>query len=79
MKTIEILDGEESYDPTDVKPEYDLPALREQARREGREYRGILSGCVGRNDCGQDESVAKAIETTNGEACGSVFRTGIKP
>jgi hypothetical protein len=42
--TIEILDDEESYDPTDVEREYDLPAIREQARREGREYRGILSG-----------------------------------
>ena len=42
--TIEILDDEESYDPTDVEPEYDLPTIREQARREGREYRGILSG-----------------------------------
>ncbi len=42
--TIEILDDEESYDPTDVEPEYDLAAIREQARREGREYRGILSG-----------------------------------
>ncbi len=42
--TIEILD-DDSYDPNDdVEPEYDLPAIREQARREGREYQGILSG-----------------------------------
>ncbi|MGH9769416.1 MAG: hypothetical protein ACREAB_18490 [Blastocatellia bacterium] len=41
---IEILD-DNSYDPADdVEPEYDLPAIRERARKEGREYRGILSG-----------------------------------
>jgi hypothetical protein len=40
--TTEIIDDGESYDPTDVEPKYDLPAIREHARREGREYRGIL-------------------------------------
>ena len=41
----DIILDDESYDPTDdVELEYDLPAIREQARREEREYRGILSG-----------------------------------
>jgi hypothetical protein len=44
MTTVEILDDEGSYDLTDVEPQYDLLALREQARREGREYRAPLPG-----------------------------------
>jgi hypothetical protein len=38
-------EGAREYDPTDdVELEYDLPAIRERARREEREYRGGLSG-----------------------------------
>jgi hypothetical protein len=61
--TIEILDDEESYDPTDVEPEYDLAAIREQARREGREYRGILSGHLVRlaPDVAEFFKTAKAV------------------
>lgn len=65
MNTIEILDDEESYGLSDVEPEYNLPAIREQARREGREYHGILSGHLGDSNDGQDESVTKAIARTS--------------
>jgi hypothetical protein len=39
-----FLEKDRRNDHRDVEPEYDLPAIREQARREGREYQGILSG-----------------------------------
>ena len=41
--TIEIDDDECDLDD-DAEPEYDLAAIREWARREGREYRGMLAG-----------------------------------
>lgn len=65
MNTLEILDDEESYGLSDVEPEYNLLAIREQARREGREYRGLLSGHLGDNNDGQDESVTEAIARTS--------------
>lgn len=38
-------EGAREYDPTDdVEFEYDLQAIRERARKEGREYRGALAG-----------------------------------
>ena len=42
--TIELLE-DDNYDLNDkAEPEYDLKAIREQARIQGREYRGMLSG-----------------------------------
>jgi hypothetical protein len=60
----DIILDDESYDPTDgVEPEYDLAAIREQARREGREYRGILSGQLVRltPDVAEFFKTAKAV------------------
>ena len=42
---IRALDEDEPVDLTDqLEPEYDIEALIERARQEGREYRGMLSG-----------------------------------
>ncbi len=44
-KEIRILDETEPVDlADDLEPEYDIAALIDRARREGREYRGMLSG-----------------------------------
>ena len=41
---VTLLD-DDGYDlDDDLKPEYDFAALRERAKLEGREYKGILSG-----------------------------------
>ena len=42
---VRLLDEDEPVDlDDDLEPEYDIGALLDRARREGREYRGILSG-----------------------------------
>jgi len=44
-REINLLDENEPVDLDDgLEPEYDIAALLDRARREGREYRGILSG-----------------------------------
>ena len=44
-REIRILEETEPVDlDDDLEPEYDIPALLERARAEGREYRGMLSG-----------------------------------
>lgn len=44
-KEIRLLDETEPVDlADDLEPEYDIAALLERARAEGREYRGMLSG-----------------------------------
>jgi len=68
MNAHEILD-DESYDPTDdVEPEYDLPAIREQARREGREYRGILSAHLVRLEPNKENASAEVPPSNTGES-----------
>jgi hypothetical protein len=45
MRELRVLDETEPVDlGDDLEPEYDIPALFERARAEGREYRGMLSG-----------------------------------
>ena len=47
QKEIRILEETEPVDlNNDLEPEYDIAALLERARAEGREYRGMLSGRV---------------------------------
>jgi hypothetical protein len=67
MNIDETLD-DESYDPTDVEPEYDLAAIREQARREGREYRGILSGHLVRLSPNKENASAEVPPSNTGES-----------
>jgi hypothetical protein len=44
-KEIRLLDENEPVNlDDDLEPEYDIAALIERARKEGREYRGIFSG-----------------------------------
>ncbi len=42
--TIHLLEDDDYDLNDDVAPEYDFAAIREQAKAEGREYRGQLSG-----------------------------------
>jgi len=71
--TIRILDQNEPVDLTDqLEPEYDIEALIERARREGREYRGLLSGRLVR----LAPDVSEFFETT--EAVNEALRRVIK-
>ena len=41
---VTLLDDDDYDLDDDLEPEYDFAALRERAKREGREYKGVLSG-----------------------------------
>lgn len=41
---IRLLEDDDYDLNDDVAPEYDIEAIRAQAKKEGREYRGIFSG-----------------------------------
>lgn len=70
--TIHLLEDDDYDLNDDVEPEYDFAALRERARKEGREYKGILSGKVVR----LEPEVAAVFSTS--EAVNEALRTLIR-